>query len=224
MSRIKGPGEARVRLLRAHNEYPGRRGDHGAGLATFTKVRTTMASTPWPSRDNLLVLYLDDQAQAEWAAARLAALSHPRVEAENPYWTDNGAITVEDPDHWRVVLMPRPFADGAEPPVTVEWYAGDRDALRPLFELAEDSAAELDSYLHSGRVLVARAGPQIVWHLQLTGTGPALSGAESRIPTLLAGTSLAATPAGIWRTCHPSPDAGVRDSVPTGGPRIDRLS
>ena len=58
-----------------------------------------------------------------------------------------------------------------EPPVTVEWYAGDRDALRPLFELAEDSAAELDAYLHSGRVLVARSGPRIVGHLQLTGTG-----------------------------------------------------
>jgi ribosomal protein S18 acetylase RimI-like enzyme len=124
-----------------------------------------------PSRDNLLVLYLDDQAQAERAAARLAALGHPRVEAENRYWTDNGAITVEDPDHWRVVLMPRPFADGTEPPAIVELYAGDRDALRPLFELAEDSAAELDSYLHSGRVLVTRAGPQIVGHLQLTGTG-----------------------------------------------------
>ena len=100
-----------------------------------------------------------------------AALGHPRVEAENPYWTENGAVTVEDPDHWRVVLMPRPFASEDEPPVTVEWYAGDRDALRPLFELAEDSAAELDSYLHSGRVLVARSGPRIVGHLQLTGTG-----------------------------------------------------
>jgi hypothetical protein len=32
------------------------------------------------------------------------------VEAENPYWTDNGAVTVEDPDHWRVVLMPQPLA------------------------------------------------------------------------------------------------------------------
>jgi ribosomal protein S18 acetylase RimI-like enzyme len=124
-----------------------------------------------PSRDNLLVLYFDDLARAEQAASRLAALGHPRVEAENPYWTDNGAITVEDPDDWRIVLMPQPFADGAAPPVTVEWHAGDRDALRPLFELAEDSAAELDSYLHSGRVLVARSGPQIVGHLQLTDLG-----------------------------------------------------
>jgi hypothetical protein len=32
------------------------------------------------------------------------------VEAENPYRTENGAVTIEDPDHWRVVLMPRPLA------------------------------------------------------------------------------------------------------------------
>jgi hypothetical protein len=31
------------------------------------------------------VLYLGDLAQAEQAAARLTALGHPRVEAENPY-------------------------------------------------------------------------------------------------------------------------------------------
>jgi catechol 2,3-dioxygenase-like lactoylglutathione lyase family enzyme len=95
---------------------------------------------PAPSRDNLLVLYLGDPAQAEQAAARLTALGHPRVEAENPYWTGNGAITVEDPDRWRIVLMPQPFAErSVPPPVTVEWYDGDRDALQPLFELAEDS-------------------------------------------------------------------------------------
>lgn len=124
-----------------------------------------------PSRDNLLVLYFSDVAQMEQVATRLAALGHSRVEAENPYWTDNGAITVEDPDQWRIVLMPRAFASGAEARITVEWYAGDRDALRPLFELAEDSAAELDSYLHAGRVLVARSGPQIVGHLHLVDTG-----------------------------------------------------
>jgi catechol 2,3-dioxygenase-like lactoylglutathione lyase family enzyme len=64
---------------------------------------------PAPSRDNLLVLYFDDLAQAEQVATRLAALGHLPVEAENPYWTDNGAVTVEDPDHWRVVLMPQPL-------------------------------------------------------------------------------------------------------------------
>jgi hypothetical protein len=57
------------------------------------------------------VLYFDDLAQAEQAAARLAAAGHLPVEAENPYWTENGAVTVEDPDGWRVVLMPRPSAE-----------------------------------------------------------------------------------------------------------------
>jgi len=126
---------------------------------------------PAPSRDNLLVLYFDDLTPMEQVATRLAALGHPPVEAENPYWTENGAVTVEDPDHWRIVLMPQPLAAQAEPPVTIEWHSGDRDALRPLFELAEDSLAELDSYLHAGRILVARTGPEIVGHLQLTGTG-----------------------------------------------------
>ena len=40
----------------------------------------------------------------------MAALGHLPVEAENPYWTENGAVTVEDPDGWRVVLMPHPSA------------------------------------------------------------------------------------------------------------------
>ena len=61
-----------------------------------------------PSRDNLLVLYFDEATDIERVAARLATLGHLPVEAENPYWTENGAVTVEDPDHWRVVLMPRP--------------------------------------------------------------------------------------------------------------------
>ncbi|HEX6855437.1 MAG TPA: VOC family protein, partial [Streptosporangiaceae bacterium] len=65
---------------------------------------------PAPSRDNLLVLYFDDRAQAEQAGSRLAALGHLPVAAENPYWTENGAVTVEDPDGWRVVLMPTPSA------------------------------------------------------------------------------------------------------------------
>ena len=95
---------------------------------------------------------------------------HSPVEAQNPYWTENGAVTVEDPDHWRVVLMPSPPAGGGEP-VAIEWHSGDRDALRPLFELAEDSLAELNSYLHSGRILVARTGPEIVGHLQLADAG-----------------------------------------------------
>jgi GNAT superfamily N-acetyltransferase len=55
--------------------------------------------------------------------------------------------------------------------VRVESYTGDREALRPLFRLAEDSPAALDSYLHDGRVLVAVTGAEIVGHLQVVETG-----------------------------------------------------
>jgi hypothetical protein len=33
-------------------------------------------------------------------------MGYPQVQAENPYWTQHGAITVADPDGWRVVLAP----------------------------------------------------------------------------------------------------------------------
>jgi predicted N-acetyltransferase YhbS len=56
---------------------------------------------------------------------------------------------------------------GAEPDVTIGWHVGDRAALRSLFELAEDSARELDGYLDLGRVLVARLDGEQVGHLQL---------------------------------------------------------
>jgi GNAT superfamily N-acetyltransferase len=55
--------------------------------------------------------------------------------------------------------------------VRIEIHRGSRKSLRALFELAEDSAAELDSYIDAGRVLVARSGTEVIGHLQLTGTG-----------------------------------------------------
>jgi GNAT superfamily N-acetyltransferase len=49
----------------------------------------------------------------------------------------------------------------------IEEHTGPRAPLRPLFALAEDSAAELDGYIDAGRVLVARDGGAVVAHLQL---------------------------------------------------------
>jgi ribosomal protein S18 acetylase RimI-like enzyme len=54
--------------------------------------------------------------------------------------------------------------------VRVEPYTGSRTTLRPSFELAEDSPAQLDTYLTAGRVLVARRGADVVGHLQLVQT------------------------------------------------------
>ena len=55
--------------------------------------------------------------------------------------------------------------------IRIEQYTGARSALRSLFELAEDSESELNSYLDAGRVLVARSGAEVLGHLQLVDTG-----------------------------------------------------
>ena len=48
------------------------------------------------------------------------------------------------------------------------WHEGPRAPLRHLFELADDSSTQIDSYIDLGRVLVARnARGEILGHLQL---------------------------------------------------------
>lgn len=59
---------------------------------------------PAPTRDNLLVLYVEDAAALGRMVERLARFGHHPVEPENPYWAERGR-TFEDPDGWRVVLM-----------------------------------------------------------------------------------------------------------------------
>lgn len=59
---------------------------------------------PAPSKDNLLVFYLPDQAAIDRLAQHLAAMGYPPVPPENPYWQDR-AVTIEDPDGWRIVLV-----------------------------------------------------------------------------------------------------------------------
>ncbi len=63
---------------------------------------------PAPTPENLLVLYFHGDAQMYDVVERLAAAGHEPVEAENPYWAGVGALTFEDPDGWRVVLVPNP--------------------------------------------------------------------------------------------------------------------
>lgn len=63
---------------------------------------------PAPTTDNLLVLYFHGDAKMYEVVERLAAAGREPVEAENPYWAGVGALTFEDPDGWRVVLVPRP--------------------------------------------------------------------------------------------------------------------
>ena len=49
----------------------------------------------------------------------------------------------------------------------IESYDADRNALLKLFALADDSHAQIASYIGRGEVLVARDGRAIVGHLQI---------------------------------------------------------
>jgi catechol 2,3-dioxygenase-like lactoylglutathione lyase family enzyme len=58
------------------------------------------------TKENLLVLYVGTPAALTPIVERFRAGGHDPVEAENPYWTNHGAVTFEDPDGWRLVLVP----------------------------------------------------------------------------------------------------------------------
>jgi catechol 2,3-dioxygenase-like lactoylglutathione lyase family enzyme len=60
---------------------------------------------PEPHPESLLVLYLGNDRAVE---ATLARLGVDPVPPANPYWAEHG-VTVEDPDGFRVVLVPEPY-------------------------------------------------------------------------------------------------------------------
>jgi GNAT superfamily N-acetyltransferase len=102
---------------------------------------------PAPTRDNLLVLYFDDQVAQQATAARMARFGFGAVEPENPYWADNGGITIEDPDGWRVVLMPtRVFDDPASRAPSDDYVIrlATVDDLPRLREIERDAGAMFD--------------------------------------------------------------------------------
>ena len=62
-------------------------------------------AAPAPHPESLLVLYLGDKDAVRAAAARIGA---EPVAPANPYWGAHG-LTFEDPDGFRVVLVPEPW-------------------------------------------------------------------------------------------------------------------
>lgn len=70
-----------------------------------------------------------------------------------------------------MMVFVRDGLDSFHAALRVRRYDGPREDLRSLFELAEDSAAELDSYIGAGEVLVALWSGEIVGHVQLTEPG-----------------------------------------------------
>ncbi|GGH71149.1 hypothetical protein GCM10010978_06770 [Compostibacillus humi] len=64
---------------------------------------------PAPTKDNLLVFYIEDKSEITKVYQRLQQMGYTEVEPENAYWKEKG-ITIEDPDGWRIVLMNRSYA------------------------------------------------------------------------------------------------------------------
>jgi GNAT superfamily N-acetyltransferase len=118
------------------------------------------------TEEDLLVLYTDNAGSV---AERLSAAGVLPVESANPYW-DRFGHTFLDPDGYRVVVVARDDQTCETAAAEIGWHGGSRAALRPLFELAEDSTSELDRYLPLGRVLVARRNGRLLGHLQLVPT------------------------------------------------------
>ena len=61
---------------------------------------------PAPTTDNLLVFYVGSVEARDGLVAQLAGMGVHHVPPENPYWESVSALTFEDPDGWRVVLVP----------------------------------------------------------------------------------------------------------------------
>ncbi|MCU1389487.1 MAG: hypothetical protein JWL72_2825 [Ilumatobacteraceae bacterium] len=82
---------------------------HGE-LAQLEIVHTPHATTPQPTAEDVLVLYLSSPSEVADLGGRLHAHGATAVaddDAElNPYWPNNGAVTFVDPDGYRLVLSP----------------------------------------------------------------------------------------------------------------------
>jgi GNAT superfamily N-acetyltransferase len=144
-------------------------------------VRAAERTGP-PDPHDQLVFYLTGDDAVRRATR---ALSDDGLEPDpslHDYWRANGATMYADPDGRGVVYAPWVYGVDPDPVdrstsstttgagTRIELFTGDRANLRPLFELAEDSPSVLDSYLESGRILVALVGDDVVGHLQLVDT------------------------------------------------------
>jgi catechol 2,3-dioxygenase-like lactoylglutathione lyase family enzyme len=97
----------------------GRFDDHGGYRGVFLAVPGTNAHleltaggehrAPTPHPESLLVLYLGDDEGVQRVVSRLGC---DPVAPANPYWAEHG-LTFEDPDGFRVVLVPEHWESAA---------------------------------------------------------------------------------------------------------------
>ena len=115
--RTRGPPRARPHSIRAVLPRPDRSAPLGGfenhdgydgvffALPGGAELELTAGpARPAPSTDeDLLVLYVQTQAEAEAIGARLTAAGVTRIPNRNPYWNRSG-LTFLDPDGYRLVI------------------------------------------------------------------------------------------------------------------------
>ncbi|MFJ9118893.1 GNAT family N-acetyltransferase [Streptomyces sp. NPDC102394] len=137
------------------------------GVAQLTGAATTPRHRRRGVQTALLATRLADAAAAGCDIAVVttqpASKSQQNVQRRGFHLLYTRAILVKE------VTSRSPEPEAADE-VRVVQYDGAREGLRPLFELAEDSPAQLASYMEDGRVLVALRGTTPIGHLQLVAT------------------------------------------------------
>lgn len=97
-----GLGLPEIGRFRDHDGYDGVFLDIPGTGAHLELTAGGRHGTPSPHPESLLVLYVGDDAGVQAIAARIGA---EPVTPANPYWSAHG-LTFEDPDGFRVVLVP----------------------------------------------------------------------------------------------------------------------
>jgi catechol 2,3-dioxygenase-like lactoylglutathione lyase family enzyme len=97
-----GLGLPEIGRFRDHDGYDGVFLDIPGTGAHLELTAGGRHGAPTPHPESLLVLYVGDEAGVHAIAARIGTNA---VTPANPYWAVHG-VTVEDPDGFRVVLVP----------------------------------------------------------------------------------------------------------------------
>ena len=97
-----GLGLAEIGRFHDHDGYDGVFLEIPGSGAHLELTSGGVHDAPRPHPESLLVLYLGDEEAVRAIVDRLATEPVP---PENPYWAEHG-VTLEDPDGFRVVLVP----------------------------------------------------------------------------------------------------------------------
>lgn len=145
------------------------------GRSTLSVLVTDEARPMGKEQTRLFFECADLDERCERLAA--SGVSFAQRPAITPYGWREAHLRDPDGHDIRLYLGPDRLLPGAtlanfessrpRSETTLEPYAGPRQKIRSLFELADDSSLAIDSYFEKGTVIVAKMNGDIVGHVQL---------------------------------------------------------